>query len=266
MERTQELKSLKRGLRAVALINTMGSITIAELARQFQVPRTTAERVLMTLLSEGFVERDRTTKAFYLTAQVHSLSDGYAEENLLVKSARPILFETTREIGWPLCLALPLGEFMTVRLTTDSETTLNLNRRFIGTVGPMAMVSSGLAFLGFLDDRQRTIMIEMLQRSEDPLQAAAKDMDRMRYLLDNVRSTGYSFGLDLGRERSVAVPVMSGGRVRGAIFMAFMARALTNEQVISQFVPRLKDIARRIEAALDATTDRGAAGPAVHDA
>jgi len=248
LDKAQELQSLKRGLRAVTLVNTLGSITIAELGRQLQLPRTTAERVLMTLLSEGYVERDPVTKAFFLTAQVHALSDGYAEENQLVKVARPIMLETTRQIGWPLCLAMPMGEFMSVRVTTDPETTLNLNRRHIGSAGPMAMLSSGLAFLAFLEDNQRAIMLDMLRRSDHPSQAAARDVERMEYLLDRTRKDGYSFGLDNGRERSVAVPIMANGRVRGALLMVFMARALSNEAVVETFVPRLRAMACQIEA------------------
>jgi IclR family mhp operon transcriptional activator len=247
LEKSQELQSLKRGLRAVALVNTMGSITIAELARQFKLPRTTAERVLMTLLTEGYIERDPVTKAFFLTAQVHALSDGYADESQLVTAARPLMLDMTKKIGWPLCLAMPMGEFMSVRVTTDPETTLNLNRRHVGSAGPMGQLSSGLAFLAFLDDTQRTVMLEMLRQSDDPAQSAVRDQAQMDYLLAKIRTNGYSFGLDSGRERSVAVPIMANGRVRGALLMAYMARVLSTETVIEKFVPVIKDLVQQIE-------------------
>ena len=247
MDKKQELQSLKRGLRAVALINTLGSITIAELARQFKLPRTTAERVLMTLLSEGYVDRHADTKAFFLTAQVHALSDGYAEESRLVAVAKPLLFEMTREIGWPLCLAMPMGEYMSIRVTSDPETTLGVNRRHVGSAGPMAQVSSGLAFLAHLGDTQRDLMFEMLRLSDNPDQALVHDDKRIGYLFEQIRQSGYSFGLDLGRERSVAVPVMLNGRVRGALLLVFMARVLSSEAVVATFVPQLKALARQIE-------------------
>jgi len=247
VDKAQELKSLKRGLRAMVLINTLGSITIAELARQMSLARTTAERVLMTLCAEGYIDRDADTKAFFLTAQVHALSDGYAEESHLVAAARPLMVDLTKEIGWPLCLAMPMGEYMSVRVTTDPETTLNLHRRHIGTFAPMGLVSSGMAFLAHLDDSQRGIMLDMLRRSDDPGQAAVKDEARLDYLLAKSREDGFSFGLDYGRERSVAVPVFLGGRVRGALLMAFMARVLTNEAVEQKFVPKLKALVAAIE-------------------
>ncbi len=247
MDKRQQLQSLKRGLNAVVLINLMGSISIAELGRRLRLPRTTAERVLMTLYAEGYLDRDPETKAFFLTSRVHALSDGYAEESELVAAARPILHETTRRIGWPLCLAMPMGEYMSIRVTTDPDTTLGLNRRHVGSIGAMALVSSGLAFLAFLDDAQRQPMFEMLKLSDNPDQAAAHDEKRMDYLLGQIRENGYAFGIDLGRERSVAVPVTLGGRVRGALLMAFMARVIGNEAIVQQFVPELKRVAAEIE-------------------
>ncbi len=247
LEKKQELQSLKRGLKAVALINRRGSITIAQLGRDLSLPRTTAERILKTLSSEGYIERDVDTKAFVLTAQVHCLSDGYAEDNRLVDAAKPIMQTTTRDIGWPLCLATPLGEYMSVRVTTDPETALSLDRRHVGSAGSMGMVSSGLVFLAYLDDNQRRAMLEMLRQSDNPSQAVAHDAKRIAYLIEQIRENGYGFGLDHGRERSVAVPLMAHGRIKGALLMVFMARVLTNDMVVETFVPRLKAVAAEIE-------------------
>lgn len=247
--RKQELQSLKRGLKALALINQQGSTTIAQLARLLDLPRTTAERVVMTLQAEGYVERDEDSKAFILTSLVHALSDGYADDNRLVKAAIPIMQVATREIGWPLMLATPLGEYMSVRVTTDHDTTLNLHRRHIGSTGSIGMVAGGLVFLAFLDDIQLEPMLEMLRASDNPSQAVVHDPERLTYVLGQIRQNGYGFGLDYGRERSVAVPLMVNGQVKATLVMAFMARVLTNDMVVETFVPRVKAMARQIEQA-----------------
>lgn len=95
MDADQELKSLKRGLKAMMLINRQGSLAISELSRGLDLPRTTAERVLMTLLAEGFVDRDSQTKRFFLTGRVRALSGGYSDESSIAHVAAPLLFETT---------------------------------------------------------------------------------------------------------------------------------------------------------------------------
>lgn len=247
MESDQELKSLKRGLKAMMLINRQGSLAISELSRGLSLPRTTAERVLMTLLAEGFVERDRQTKRFFLTDRVRALSGGYSDDSWIAHVAAPMLFETTRVIGWPLCIATPAGEYMRLRLTTDPATSLSLHRRHIGSEIAMACSSSGIVHLAHLDAEQQRIMLGILRESDDPSQEAARDLGRMAHAIEQARANGYSFGLDLGRERSVSVPIMEQGQIKAVLLMAFMARGLTHEQVVGEFVPRLKAMAAEID-------------------
>lgn len=248
MAKEQELKSLKRGLRAVLLINDAGSITISELSRQLELPRTTCERVLNTLVTERFVERDPQTKRYFLTTRVRALSHGYSDVSWIAHVATPRLFETTREIGWPLAIATPIGERMGLRVTTDPATSLGLHRRHIGSEIEMARSSSGHVFLAFLDDPQREQMLALLRESEDPGQAVARDEKRMAYLLEQVRANGYSFGIDDGRERSVSVPIFNHGKIEAVLLMMFIASAVSYPTVVANFVPRLKEMAARIEA------------------
>ena len=247
MDRDQELKSLKRGLRAMTLINSSGSIAISELSRALDLPRTTAERVIMTLLAEGFVDRDRDTKRFFLTARVRALSHGFGDEGWIAHVATPMLFETTQQIGWPLCIATPVGEYMSLRITTDPATSLRLHRRHIGSEIAMAPTSSGIVHLAFLEPEQRRIMLDVLRASSDPLQAIARDASRMDYAIGEAQTNGYSFGLDHGRERSVSVPIMAHGHITAVLLMIFMAAGLSNERVVAEFVPRLKNMAAEIE-------------------
>ena len=229
------------------LINRQGSLAISELSRGLDLPRTTAERVLMTLLAEGFVDRDPQTKRFFLTDRVRALSGGYSDESWIAHVAAPMLFETTGAIGWPLCIATPAGEYMRLRLTTDPATSLSLHRRHIGSEIAMAVSSSGITHLAFLDPEQQRIMLQILRESDDPAQEPAKDGNRMAHALNQAKEHGYSFGLDLGRERSVSVPIVEKGHVKAVLLMVFMARGLTHDQVIADFVPQLKVMAAEIE-------------------
>ena len=229
------------------LINREGSLAIAELSRSLRLARTTAERVLMTLLAEGFVERDHQTKRFYLTDRVRALSGAYRDDSWISHVATPLLFEMTREIGWPLGIATAAGENMRLRLTTDPATSLSLHRRYIGSEIAMAPTSSGIVHLAHLEPEQQRIMLEMLRASDDPMQAVSRDVMRMTHAIKRARRDGYSFGLDLGRERSVALPIFHDGQVRAILIMMFMARGLTHEQVVATFVPRLKKLSKEIE-------------------
>jgi IclR family mhp operon transcriptional activator len=260
MDSDQELKSLKRGLKAFTLINLRGSLTISELSKALDVPRTTAERVLGTLLAEGFVDRDPQTKRYFLTARVRALSHGFGDESWIAHVAAPILFETTRAVGWPMCIATPVGEYMSLRITSDPATSLSLHRRHIGSEIAMSVASSGIVHLAFLEPEQRRIMLEMLAVSKDPMQVYPRDPQRVLFAIAQAQTDGYSFGLDHGRERSVAVPIFAHGHVTAVLLMVFMAAGLSNERVAAEFVPRLKDMARQIEQ-LAFVAESGTGGP-----
>lgn len=247
MNEDQELKSLKRGLKAITLINRTGSITISELSRSLNLPRTTAERVLMTLLAEKFVERDPQSKRYFLTTRVRALSHGFGDEGWIAHVATPLLFETTRTIGWPLCIATAAGEYMSLRVTSDPVTSLRLHRRHIGSEIAMSIGSSGIMHLASLGDEERRIMLEILSQSSDPNQVYRQDPQRVVFAIAEAQAKGYSFGLDHGRERSVSVPIMAQGHITAVLLMVFMAAGLRNEQVVKDYVPRLKDMARDIE-------------------
>ena len=59
MASRDNLSSLKRGLRALSLLNLREVLTATELAKELGLPRTTARRVLDTLIDAG-VARSRS--------------------------------------------------------------------------------------------------------------------------------------------------------------------------------------------------------------
>lgn len=246
MDADQELKSLKRGLKAMILINDRGSLAISELSRGLELPRTTAERVLMTLLAEGFVDRDPQTKRFYLTDRVRALSGGYTDDSWIAHVAAPMLFDVTREIGWPLCIATAVGEYMRLRLTTDPATSLNIHRRHVGSEIAMAVSSSGIVNLAFLDPEQRRIMLDILHASDDPAQHGVHSEAHIDFAIEQARQRGYSFGLDLGRERSLSVPILHEGRIKAVLLLIFIARGLSHEDAVARYLPRLQAMAAEI--------------------
>jgi len=248
VERDQELKSLKRGLQALIMLTRNRPMTVSEAARKMGLPRTTAERILVTLETEGFVARDPASKRFGLAARVLALAGGFSAEDRLTQVASPKLFAKTREIGWPLALAVPLGDQMSVRVTTDPATTLWLYKRHVGSEIGIAGSSGGIVHLAFLEDAQREEMIELLRQSDDPIQALARDRPRLDAYLAEARRDGFSIGPDLGPERAVSVPLRDATGIKAVLVMMFIARGVSMAQITGRFVPELKALAAQIEA------------------
>lgn len=249
MRAEQELKSLQRGLRALIMLTRHRMVTISEAARWLGLPRTTAERIMVTLEREHFIERDPDTKRYTLAPRVSALAGAFSEEDRLIHVARPLLFEKTREIGWPLAIATPLGDQMSVRLTTDPATSLGLHKRHIGSEIAISASSSGIVHLAFLDPAERDAKIDMLARSSDPAQALARDRRALEGYLAAARRDGFSIGPDLGRERALSVPLFDHGRIRGVLLMMYIARAVSADALDRRFVPELKALAELVAAA-----------------
>ncbi len=81
MSSTLQLSSLKRGLRALSLLNARGTLSASELAGELQLPRTTARRVLDTLVGEGYAEKVPGGHQYRLTPMVGMLSSGFSDES-----------------------------------------------------------------------------------------------------------------------------------------------------------------------------------------
>jgi IclR family mhp operon transcriptional activator len=247
MDSDQELKSLKRGLGVLMMLGAHRTMSISEVARRLDLPRTTAERVMVTLERERFIARTAGSKRYALAARVMTLAAGYSAEDRLIEVATPLLFQTTREIGWPLAIAVDVGERMSVRVTSDPATSLGLHKRHVGSEIAMAGSSSGIVHLAFLEEAEREVKIALLQHSDDPAQALARDRKALDSYLRDARRDGFSIGPDLGSERAASVPVFENGRARAILLMMYMARGLSTSVLASRFVPQLNGLAREIE-------------------
>lgn len=239
METDQEVRSLRRGLQALTLINQAESMSIARMAEALGLPRTTAERLLNTLSAEGYLERSAVDKLYRLTPKVLGLSSGFSGESWITHLAAPLLNHTTEEIGWPLAIAIAEGADMHLRYTTDTMTSLWLNRRRVGATIPIPRASSGIVVLAFSPPAERAELEALaahayphLHLDPDLVQAATRD--------------GYAFSPEATREQSVSLPIFMGGKVAAVLLMIFMSRVHTHEAVIRDYLPRLRSLAQQI--------------------
>jgi len=254
MKADQELRSLKRGLRVLALLNQTETISIIELARNLDLPRTTAERILLTLVAEGYVQRVPDAKRYRLNGKVCSLSGGFSEDCWIVQSATPLLFKVTEQIGWPLAIATPSGDRMTLRTTTDPATSLWLNRRRIGAEIPILNSSSGLVAYAFSPTSEQTVMRHILSLSSDPYNRERSDAQTLDMLVQPVRENGFAFQPPPNNnpEQSISFPIFVAGKYVASLLMIYMTRSMSSATVIERYAPHLRVIARQIGHAAEA--------------
>lgn len=263
MDERQEVKSLKKALRALTFLNVHGESTVTQVAVAIGVPRTTSYRLLETLASAGYVEKQPHSDVYRLTSLVQQLSSGFGDSDLVVEIAKPLVHQVGSEIGWPLALATPRGRNMVVRITTDYDTSLVIDRYLIGFTTPILHAPSGFCYLAHCDDTVRHAIVTQALSSETQPEVLQNGTGHLDYVLDQVRTRG--FCNILFREYSeggLAVPILIDGRAIGGLVMRYMKSTQRPAAMEEKFVPILKDLAAKIANAYcarvlaDETEDR----------
>ncbi len=258
MEKGVPIRAITRGLSVLQAVNRGGSITMMEIARTSQVPYPTACRIVQTLLHEGMIEREPARKRYRATALVQSLASGYHDDSKLVEIARPHIEALTDKLLWPISITSRVGAHMMVRDSTHTRTSLTLNNYYPGFTLPIMECSSGKAYMAFCSDGEREHLLEGLRTIEGAAEKMATLLLSNDSLLREVRNQGYAtqsrnaYTANPGKTSSIAVPILRGEEVAGAITIIFFSVAMPMEKAISQFVAPVTETARAISRELSA--------------
>ena len=247
MDERQEIKSLKKALRALTFLNRHGEATVTEVAHAVGVPRTTSHRLLETLAAEGYVEKQPHSNLYRLTSLVQTLSSGFGDTDLIIEIAKPCVQRVGAEIRWPMALATPQGCDMIVRVATDHDTPFAIDRYVIGYRVAMLHAPAGLCYLAHCDDEHREFVLDRARRS-DP--AAWAQIDRgLDFTLTQIRRQGFChIRFAQYREGGLAVPLIAAGKVVGGIVMRYMKSTIKAAKVEEDYVSILQRLATEIES------------------
>jgi len=253
MHERQEIKSLKKALRALTYMNQKGEASVSSVAVEIGVPRTTALRLLETLTSEGYVRKIPNSRYYRITDQVLQLASGFQGETVVVQMAAPRIAELGKEVGWPITLATPRGSEMIVRLTTNFDTTMVLERFMVGYGLPILHATTGLCFLAFCSEPERETALELARATDDPRDKLAHDPTRLEAILSRIRERGFCWiEYPEYREGNVAVPLTVQGRVVGGIVMRYIKNGMRSRKMQEYYVPLLKERSRDIQLVCEA--------------
>lgn len=248
MAERDEIKSLKKALRAITFLNQQGDATVTQVAQGIEVPRATAYRLLQTLASEGYVDKLPSGDIYRLTSLVRRLAAGFQDADLLIEIARPLLAETQRELGWSLALATPRGHEMVVRLNTDHDSPLVLTRHKIGDTIPVLLSTAGYSYLAHCTLAERESIISAGLQNADPQAPVRFERPQITQLVEGVLAQGFChLEFDHRREGNLGVPLLLAGRPVGGIVMRYIKSTLRNTDRLREvYAPRLQRLALEI--------------------
>jgi IclR family pca regulon transcriptional regulator len=248
--RTDFVQSLDRGLAVIRCFSSEHpSLTLSEVAERTGLTRAAARRFLLTLQELGYV--GSSGRQFSLRPRVLALGYAYLSSFSVAQIAQPHLEDLAEELHESCSVSVLDGDDIVyvARASANRIMTIALT---VGTRLPPYPTSMGRVLLAWLPEAE---LDELLARG--PLRKLTEhtvtDPGQLRAILAGVRASGWA-AVDQELEagvRSIAVPIRdSAGRVIAAINASAHAARVPMRTLEEEFLPRLLDAARQIDAEL----------------
>lgn len=256
-----EVRGLSRGIAVLRALNALpgGVGTVADLARQTGIHRTTVKRLLETLRTEGLVLLKDDATSYSLGFEVRRLSEGYVAAAWIDQIAGPLMRKYVQALSWPSDLATPDGGFMIVRESTHRFSLLSQHRATIGIRFPMLVSSLGRAWMSWCTDDQREAQLGMLSTRSDSIGEMARDTSYVRRVIRATRQRGYAInhGEWTPEPDSIGIgfPIMAGHHAIGALNLVLQRNVVSEKDVAERYVPRLQQLASEISSGVDTQFD-----------
>ena len=238
------------------VLNKHNGSTLTEITRYAALPKATTYRILENLIRMGYVVRDKADAKYRLCILVRRLSEGFDDTAWLTEVARPLLHELGREVVYPVAISTLYGTSMLARETTDRESALALDHYTSGTLLPLFGSASGKVYVSYCSDNERTILLDLCAKSDEPEHNFARDARFIEHLIQDVRSNGYAFGLRQrtqaakGKSSAIAVPIISQGSLLASLALRYIDSAMTPDEVVERYLTTLQAYAKKIGEAV----------------
>ena len=180
---------------------------------------------------------------------VRGLSDGFDDEAWVTLIARQYLYDLCQDLVWPCAIATLSGSSMLIRQTTDHRSPLAVEKRGPGFRVNILTSAAGICYMSFCPKEQRDTLLELLAKSKEPNNAAARNKKKVYETLVDTRKNGYAIWHRKRRvadETSLSVPIIVEDRLLASLTMRFASTAIPEADAISRFVPKLRNTAQEI--------------------
>ncbi len=225
-----------------------------EIARLINLPYPTAYRIVQTLVHKGLIECEPARKRYRVTGLVQSLSSGYRNQGKLVTVSRPFIVGLTKKISWPVAVATHVGQWMMVRDSTHSLTSLTFSNYQPGYTFPILGCASGHVFMAYASDEERNCVLKGLEVVEG--KSLMWTMFESGQLVKRIREDGYAandrtvYSADPGKTSSISVPIFEHNEIAGVLTTTYFSSAMPIAEAVKRYVQDLKSVAAAITSAL----------------
>jgi IclR family mhp operon transcriptional activator len=254
------IRAAERTLAILQAMNRRPVSTVDYLHKETGLPKPTLVRFLSTLSHAGFVISVRRHSGYRLTSLVRSLSSGYHSDPLIVEAGAAIAQRITREIKWPISIALPCSNGVVVRLSTAPDSPMSPFHSTINMHLGFFVRALGRAYVAFCDPAQIETYARQAVAEGAEGHQLARDPKALQSLLESIRWKGYALRDRHAEPRSsdtLAVPIFLDGVVRASVGTTFFRSAVRSEAALARLENLLKGASQEITVEIGRLRERG---------
>ncbi|MDO9487740.1 MAG: IclR family transcriptional regulator C-terminal domain-containing protein [Sphingomonadaceae bacterium] len=244
------VNSLARGLEVIcAFTKTRPKMTLSEIARTTGMTRATVRRFLLTLVREGYAEKDE--KLFYLKPKVLELGYSALSSMSMLDVIQPVMNELAKTLQESVFAAVLAGEDVIYIARATSDRLINVSIT-VGSRAPAHAVSTGRVLLAAETEEAREKYLDRVKLEKLTANTITSKV-KLRSLIEDARISSYSIvdqELEVGLG-SISVPIKtSDGKVIAALNVCCPSSRTTMEDMQRKILPELMAATQKITAGL----------------
>lgn len=263
MEGTRTVEGTRSVERALTVLEVIGrnrhaGCRLADVVAGTGLQKSTAHRLIATLIGVGWVEQEPDSGKLYLGLPVAALGIAASDRHGLLELANGHLVRLAEMTGDTIYLSVRSGfEALCVDRVTGSFPIRTLTLR-VGDRRPLGAGAGSLALLSALPDEEVDLV---LARAGDQLGRYHFDRASVLRMMKETREQGYAWnpGMLLPGMSAIGVPVVgSDGRCAAALSVAAISDRMLPErtaQIVEWLVKEASELAAEIESLVGEVTE-----------
>lgn len=239
-----QVRSLTLALAALDCLAAEPELGVTEVARRLGIAKSSAHRILTTLVANGYVQRLPERRSYRLGIRLHELGALVASRSRLRDHALPLLENLRAQTGETAHLAVPEGSQMFYVERLESYRGLRFSAR-VGRLRPIHLTSSGKAVAAFNPEVCEAACAAGFARSTP---RTIRTEAQFRRCLAETQERGYAYSVEEDEPglASVAAPVFDRtGIARAAISVAGPVTRVSPGK-IPQIAVKVRSAARQL--------------------
>ncbi|QMU97522.1 IclR family transcriptional regulator [Microbacterium esteraromaticum] len=191
---------------------------VTDLAKEFDLDKSAAQRLLSTLAARGFLHADSTTRRYRLGPALWRIASTWERRGGMASLVEPLLAELADASSRTAVFALADGSYVRCVAAVDGGTSPMRDHPLVGELYPAHAGATSRAYFAFLSagQRQQLMYHRPLAKFSD---LTALDAAEIEADMQKVADTGWAYSegeYDLNT-RALAAPVFVAGRPIGSI-------------------------------------------------